>query len=87
MQCSGAGASPPAPKGPVEDPLEAIRRAAAQAGARPLPTGTCVLTAQAVRHAARGLVAMFPVELPILQAAAPAAPAAAPTGMSLPMAG
>jgi ATP-binding protein involved in chromosome partitioning len=43
--------------------------------------------AQAVRHAARGLVAMFPVELPILQAAAPAAPAAAPTGMSLPMAG
>jgi ATP-binding protein involved in chromosome partitioning len=43
--------------------------------------------AQAVRHAARGLVAMFPVELPILQAAASAAPAAAPTGMSLPMAG
>jgi ATP-binding protein involved in chromosome partitioning len=43
--------------------------------------------AQAIRHAARGLVAMFPVELPILQAAAPAAPAAAPTGMSLPMAG
>jgi ATP-binding protein involved in chromosome partitioning len=43
--------------------------------------------AQAVRHAARGLMAMFPVELPILQAAAPAAPVAAPTGMSLPMAG
>jgi ATP-binding protein involved in chromosome partitioning len=43
--------------------------------------------AQAVRHAARGLVAMFPVELPILQAAAPAAPAPAPSGMSLPMAG
>jgi ATP-binding protein involved in chromosome partitioning len=42
---------------------------------------------QAIRHAARGLVAMFPLELPILQAAAPAAPAAAPTGMSLPMAG
>ena len=42
---------------------------------------------QALRHAARGLVAMFPVELPILQAAAPAAPAAAPTGLSLPMAG
>src|SRR5213080_4389897 len=39
--------------------------------------------AQAVRQAARGLVAMFPVELPILQAAAPAAPAAVPTGMSL----
>jgi ATP-binding protein involved in chromosome partitioning len=43
--------------------------------------------AQALRHAARGLVAMFPVELPILQAAAPAAPAPAPSGMSLPMAG
>jgi ATP-binding protein involved in chromosome partitioning len=43
--------------------------------------------AQAVRHAARGLVAMFPLELPILQAAAPAAPAPAATGMSLPMAG
>jgi ATP-binding protein involved in chromosome partitioning len=43
--------------------------------------------AQAIRHAARGLVAMFPLELPILQAAAPAAAAPAPTGMSLPMAG
>jgi ATP-binding protein involved in chromosome partitioning len=43
--------------------------------------------AQAVRHAARGLVAMFPLELPILQAAAPAAAAPAPKGMSLPMAG
>jgi ATP-binding protein involved in chromosome partitioning len=42
---------------------------------------------QAIRQAARGLVAMFPVELPILQAVSPAAPAAAPTGMSLPMAG
>jgi ATP-binding protein involved in chromosome partitioning len=43
--------------------------------------------AQAIRQAARGLVAMFPVELPILQSAAPAQQAAAPTGMSLPMAG
>ena len=42
---------------------------------------------QAIRHAARGLMAIFPVELPILQAVAPAAPVAAPTGMSLPMAG
>jgi ATP-binding protein involved in chromosome partitioning len=42
---------------------------------------------QAIRHAARGLVAMFPVELPILQTVASAAPAAAATGMSLPMAG
>jgi ATP-binding protein involved in chromosome partitioning len=43
--------------------------------------------AQAIRHAARGLVAMFPVELPILQSAAPAQQAPSPTGMSLPMAG
>ena len=43
--------------------------------------------AQAIRHAARGLVAMFPVELPILQSAAPAPEAAPPSGMSLPMAG
>jgi ATP-binding protein involved in chromosome partitioning len=44
--------------------------------------------AQAVRHAARGLVALFPVELPILQpAAAAASEAPAPVGMSLPMAG
>jgi ATP-binding protein involved in chromosome partitioning len=39
---------------------------------------------QAIRHAARGLVAIFPTELPILQTV-PAAPPA-PTGMALPMA-
>jgi ATP-binding protein involved in chromosome partitioning len=39
--------------------------------------------AQAVRHAARGIVAMTPVELPIMQPAAPPQP----VGMSLPMAG
>ncbi len=42
---------------------------------------------QAIRHAARGLVAMFPVELPILQTTAPAPQAPPPSGMSLPMAG
>jgi ATP-binding protein involved in chromosome partitioning len=43
--------------------------------------------AQAVRQVARGLVALFPVELPILQpAAAAASEAPAPVGMSLPMA-
>ena len=43
--------------------------------------------AQAVRQAARGLVALFPVELPILQPAAVAADERpAPVGMSLPMA-
>jgi ATP-binding protein involved in chromosome partitioning len=42
---------------------------------------------QAVRQAARGLIAMFPAPLPVLQQvpAAPA-PAPAPTGMALPMA-
>ena len=41
--------------------------------------------AQAIRQAARGLVALSPVELPVMQAAAPAA-APQPAGMSLPMA-
>jgi ATP-binding protein involved in chromosome partitioning len=47
--------------------------------------------AQALRHAARGLVALFPVALPILQMAPAGAgaggPAPAAAGMSLPMAG
>ncbi len=44
--------------------------------------------AQALHQAARGLIALTPVELPVMQTAAPAAaPAAAkPVGMSLPMA-
>ena len=48
--------------------------------------------AQAVRHAARGLIALMPmqpVELPVMQTAPAPAPApepAAPVGMSLPMA-
>jgi ATP-binding protein involved in chromosome partitioning len=47
--------------------------------------------AQAIAHAARGLVAMFPLELPILQMATvgggdePGPPR--PAGISLPMAG
>ncbi len=41
--------------------------------------------AQAVRQAARGLIALSPIELPVMQQAAPAA-APAPAGMSLPMA-
>ncbi len=41
--------------------------------------------AQALRHGARGLVALSPVELPVMQAPAPAA-APKPSGMSLPMA-
>jgi ATP-binding protein involved in chromosome partitioning len=44
--------------------------------------------AQAVRQAARGLVALSPIELPVMQDVAPAPPVAAPqpVGMSLPMA-
>ncbi len=41
--------------------------------------------AQALRHAARGLIAQSPVELPVMQAPAAAA-APKPAGMSLPMA-
>jgi ATP-binding protein involved in chromosome partitioning len=41
--------------------------------------------AQALRHGARGLIALSPIELPVMQAAAPAA-APNPVGMSLPMA-
>jgi len=41
--------------------------------------------AQAIRHGARGLIALSPIELPVLQAPAAAA-APKPVGMSLPMA-
>src|ERR1700744_210111 len=41
--------------------------------------------AQALRHGARGLIALSPIELPVRQAPAPAA-APKPAGMSLPMA-
>ncbi len=41
--------------------------------------------AQSIRQAARGLVAMSPIELPVMQAPSPAA-APKPVGMSLPMA-
>jgi ATP-binding protein involved in chromosome partitioning len=41
--------------------------------------------AQAIRHAARGIIALSPIELPVMQAPSPAA-APQPAGMSLPMA-
>jgi ATP-binding protein involved in chromosome partitioning len=41
--------------------------------------------AQAIYHGARGLIALSPIELPVMQMAAPAA-APRPVGMSLPMA-
>jgi ATP-binding protein involved in chromosome partitioning len=68
-------------------PLTMPLRAQSDAGEPLVFTDPDDPASQAVRHAARGLIAMFPVELPILQTVAPAAPAAAPTGMSLPMAG
>jgi ATP-binding protein involved in chromosome partitioning len=68
-------------------PLTMPLREQADAGEPLVFTDPDDAASQAIRQAARGLVAMFPVALPILQAAAPAAPAAAPTGMSLPMAG
>src|SRR5689334_2593997 len=68
-------------------PLTMPLREQADAGEPLVMTDPDDPASQAIRQAARGLVAMFPVELPILQTVAPAAPAAAPTGMSLPMAG
>jgi ATP-binding protein involved in chromosome partitioning len=41
--------------------------------------------AQALQQGARGLIALSPIELPVMQAASPAA-APKPVGMSLPMA-
>jgi len=41
--------------------------------------------AQSIRQAARGLLALAPIELPVLKASPPA-PASGPAGMSLPMA-
>jgi ATP-binding protein involved in chromosome partitioning len=41
--------------------------------------------AQALRQVARGLIALSPIELPVMQMPAPAA-APKPAGMSLPMA-
>jgi ATP-binding protein involved in chromosome partitioning len=42
---------------------------------------------QAIRQTARGIVALSPIELPVLQSPQPPASAPAPTGLSLPMAG
>jgi ATP-binding protein involved in chromosome partitioning len=41
--------------------------------------------AQAIRQTARGLIALSPIELPVMQAPSPAAEPK-PVGMSLPMA-
>jgi len=61
-------------------PLTMPLREQADAGAPLVFTDPDDPAAQAIRHAARGIVALTPVELPVLQAPAP-------TGISLPMAG
>jgi ATP-binding protein involved in chromosome partitioning len=68
-------------------PLTMPLRAQADAGRPLVLTDPDDPAAQAVRHAARGLVAMFPLELPILQVAAEPPAQPAPAGMTLPMAG
>jgi ATP-binding protein involved in chromosome partitioning len=69
-------------------PLTMALREQADAGVPLIEADADDPAAQAVRQAARGLIALMPmqpVELPVLQAPEPAAPAA-PVGMSLPMA-
>jgi ATP-binding protein involved in chromosome partitioning len=69
-------------------PLTMALREQADAGVPLIEADPDDAAAQAVRHAARGLIALMPmqpVELPVMQAPEPAVPAA-PVGMSLPMA-
>ncbi len=66
-------------------PLTMPLREHSDAGVPLIETDPDDPAAQAVRSAARGLVAMTPVELPIMQPPEPAAPPQ-PVGMSLPMA-
>src|SRR4051794_11364591 len=72
-------------------PLTMPLRAQADAGSPLVGTDPDDPASQAIRQAARGLQALMPVELPVLSAAPTPAieviPAAAPSGMSLPMAG
>lgn len=63
-------------------PLTMPLREQADAGTPLVFTDPDDPAAQAIRHAARGIVALAPIELPVLSAP----PARAPTGISLPMA-
>jgi ATP-binding protein involved in chromosome partitioning len=69
-------------------PLTMPLREQADAGVPLVFTNGDDPAAQAVRHAAGGLIALAPIELPILQGSADGAPPAErkPAGMSLPMA-
>jgi ATP-binding protein involved in chromosome partitioning len=72
-------------------PLTMALREQADAGVPVVAHDPDDAAAQAIRHVARGLVALFPTELPMLQAVAPAddlpLQVIKPKGMSLPMAG
>ena len=67
-------------------PLTMPLREGADSGIPLLVTDPDDPAAQAIRQAARGIIALSPIALPVLQAPAPAA-APQPVGMSLPMAG
>jgi ATP-binding protein involved in chromosome partitioning len=66
-------------------PLTMALREQADAGTPLVAADPDDAAAQAIRQAARGLIALAPVELPVMQMPAPAA-APRPAGMSLPMA-
>src|ERR687883_1012413 len=68
-------------------PLTMPLRAQADAGVPLVFTDPDDPAAQGIRHAARGLVALFPAELPMLQAvpSAPPVEAPVPTGFQLPV--
>jgi ATP-binding protein involved in chromosome partitioning len=67
-------------------PLTMPLRAGSDAGIPLLVSDPDDPAAQAIHQAARGIIALSPIELPVLQAPSPAA-APPPAGMSLPMAG
>jgi ATP-binding protein involved in chromosome partitioning len=67
-------------------PLTMPLREGADSGIPLMVTDPDDAAAQAIRQAARGIIAMSPIALPVLQAPTPAAPAP-PAGMSLPMVG
>jgi ATP-binding protein involved in chromosome partitioning len=66
-------------------PLTMALREQADAGTPLVASDPDDPAAQAIRQVARGLIALAPVELPVMQAPTPA-PLPAPVGMSLPMA-
>jgi ATP-binding protein involved in chromosome partitioning len=66
-------------------PLTMALREQADAGTPLVQVDPDDPAAQAIRHAAMGLIALSPIELPVMQAPSPAA-APQPVGMSLPMA-